>query len=125
MSMFKSIVVALALLLSISCAAAQGVFRSDCTGTLVEKDEGLQLQPEVCEQYHLVLRRRLVGCKAAAWCDASFEIDKRGKWETPILERVKAACNVGDRCRVRGLVQGRGVFYWTEIASVKKLSDKR
>jgi hypothetical protein len=118
--MFKCIAASLALMLGVSSAAAQGIFRSDCTGTVVEENTVLRLEPEACKQYHLVLKRRLVGCKQAVWCFATLGWDG-----TSIRERVKAACNVGDRCRVKGLVQGRGAFEWTEITSVKKLSNKR
>jgi hypothetical protein len=115
----KYIVVGVLLVLSASCAAAQGVFRSDCTGILVEEDGDLQLKPEYCEQYHLVLKRRLVGCNTAVWCDASLEA------EPSISKRVRAVCSVGDRCRIKGEVRGRGAFMWTEITLVRKLSGKK
>jgi hypothetical protein len=77
-----------------------------CTGVLAVTDNELQLNPEP-------------GSKV--WCSASFDGQQCGVTKTDIAKQVKATCAEGDRCQVKGTVEGHGVFYWTKLTLVKKL----
>lgn len=79
-----------------------------CSGVVVVENEELALKPDP---------------GSALWCDASFEGDKYGVAKPGISERVGATCGEGNRCRVTGIVQGHGVFYWVTIKSVDKLPN--
>jgi hypothetical protein len=58
---------------------------------------------------------------SSLWCDALFTGKEYGVTKLDAEKRVRATCVEGDRCQVKGTVEGHGVFYWTKITSVKKL----
>lgn len=80
-----------------------------CSGVLTVQDGELQLNPDP-------------GSKT--WCDASFNGEQYQVAKSDIAKRVKAVCAEGDRCQVKGTIEGHGVFYWTKITSVKKLEGR-
>src|SRR5262245_45170226 len=78
-----------------------------CTGVLTAKEGELRLDPDK---------------GMLAWCWALFDgPEGYGVTKFDAAKRVKATCSVGDRCQVKGTIQGHGEFFWTKIISVKKL----
>jgi hypothetical protein len=107
-----------AVVFAVSSSAAQAEDRTltwpknsqfTCSGVLTVQDGELQLNPDP-------------GSKT--WCDASFNGEQYQVAKSDIAKRVKAVCAEGDRCQVKGTIEGHGVFYWTKITSVKKLEGR-
>jgi hypothetical protein len=68
-----------------------------CTGVLVKDEHAYQLRPDE---------------GMLTWCDADL-------WEGKELRALKT-CSLGNRCEIKGVIQGHGAFAWTKINSVRR-----
>jgi len=80
-----------------------------CTGVLTSSDtqldsDAIKLKPEA---------------GSVTWCDSDIEDDIA---EPGTRARVLKKCWFGGRCRIRGIVNGHGAFYWVRIQSVESQS---
>jgi hypothetical protein len=87
----------------IQSACAETGSRQACTGVLIRDKAGYLLKEDA-------------GSKSL-WCDAYI-----GEGENlPLVRRVLKTCPLGSRCRIAGLFQGHGIFYWRRIWSISLL----
>jgi hypothetical protein len=101
---FNGYVVSSVGLALVTLATPVAAMELTCTGVLTAQSE-LQLKPNP---------------GSSLWCDALFTGKEYGVTKLDAEKRVRATCAEGDRCQVKGTVEGHGVFYWTKITSVKK-----
>jgi hypothetical protein len=84
-----------------SPALAGGMPRNlSCIGILERDGESLELGPRL---------------ELPMWCDSAVSSEFTG---AEAYKRVTNACQVGQRCRIVGVVHGHGAFYWIKIKSV-------
>ena len=100
---FLSANVLLLLLAGMGDASAAPVGRQSCSGVLAQDADGYALVADPDSK--------------SLWCAAAIGDDKN----SPLAKRVLKTCKVGGRCHIEGAFSGHGLFFWTQISTVKSL----
>jgi hypothetical protein len=100
-------VAALLLVAWMGAGSSAPVSRQACSGVLTHDVGGYMLKPDA-------------GSKSL-WCDAIIGFEERSSF----AQRVLKTCMIGSRCHIEGSFKGHGVFYWTQISSIKLLRGDR